>query len=184
MREPLEPHLQNCIRLDFAQRKFPHQADAGYIGRLRPADQGNHCIQVIERDLEALENMSPLFRLAQLEGGSTDDDLAPVLDEMMQDLLEVQHFRPVVHQRKHDDPEGRLELCELIQIIQGDERDFSALELDDDADAFPIGFVAQIGNPFDPFIPDQLGIEVFAGRDVTHFLGDRALAGSLQLCHE
>ena len=76
---------------------------------------------------------------------------------MMQDLLEVQHFRPVVYQRKHDDPEGRLELRELIQIVQGDERDFPALELDDDADTLPIGFVAQIGNPFDPFIPDQLG---------------------------
>src|SRR5207253_3570493 len=92
LREPLEPHLQNCIRLDFAQCKFPHQADAGYIGRLRPSDQGNHCIQVIERDLEALENMGPLFRLAQFEGGPTDDDLAPVLDEMMQNLFEVQYF--------------------------------------------------------------------------------------------
>ena len=99
--------------------------------------------------------MGALFRLAQLEGGPTDDDLAPVLDEMMQDLLEVQHFRPVVHQREHDDPEGCLELRELIEIVQGDERNFPALELDDDANAFPIGLVAQIGNPFDPFVPDQ-----------------------------
>ena len=157
LREPLEPHLQNRIRLDFAQRKLPHQAGSGFIGRLRPSDQGNHRIQVIERDLETLEDMGPLFRLAQLEGGPTDDDFAPMLDEMMQDLLEVQHFRPVVHQREHDDPEGRLELRELIQIVQRDERDFPALELDDDADAFPIGFVAQIGNPFDPFVLDQLG---------------------------
>ena len=46
LREPLEPHLQNRIRLDFAQRKFSHQADTGFIGRLRPPDQGDHRIQV------------------------------------------------------------------------------------------------------------------------------------------
>ena len=119
--------------------ELPHQADPGFIGRLRPPNQGDHRIQVIERNLEALEDMGTLFRLAELEGGPTDDDLAPVLDEMMQDLLEVQHFRPVVHQRQHDDPEGRLELRELIEIVQGDERNFAALEFDDDADAVPIG---------------------------------------------
>ena len=82
--------------MDFAQRKFPHQALAGLIGRLRQPDQGNDRIQIVERDLKAFEDMGPLFRFAQFESGPSDHDFATMLDEMVQDLLEVQDLWPLV----------------------------------------------------------------------------------------
>src|SRR5215831_1040666 len=100
--------------------------------------------------------MRSLFGLAQLEGGTTDNDFAAMLEEGMQDLLEIQDFWPVIDQRKHDHAECRLQLGVFVQIIQHDEGDLSALEFDDDPYALAVrGFVAEIRDALDPIVLNQ-----------------------------
>ena len=77
----MQLHVQDRVGLDLGQLELPHEPFPRHIGGLGAADQGDHCVQVVQRDLKALKHMSPLLSLAELEGCPADDDLAPVLDE-------------------------------------------------------------------------------------------------------
>ncbi len=63
-----------------------HQAVARLGRALRPANQLDDLVEVIERDLEAFEDVGARLGLAQLELGAAPDDLAPELDEVLDDL--------------------------------------------------------------------------------------------------
>ena len=65
---------------------------------------------MIERDLQAFEDVRAGFRLAQLELGAAPDDLAPEFEEALDDVDERQHPRPAADDRQHDDAKRRLEL--------------------------------------------------------------------------
>ena len=93
---------------------------------------------MIEGDLESFENMRPFFGLSEFEGGPPHHDFASMLEEMMQNLLEREDLRAIVHQRQHDDAEGRLELGMFIQIIQHHQGDFIPLQFDNHPNPFTI----------------------------------------------
>ena len=101
--------------------------------------------------------MVPRLGFAQLELGTADDDLAPEIDEALDQLGEVQHLGPPADDGEHDDAEALLQLRVFVEIVEDHFRHFAALQLDDDAHALAIGFVAQIGNTFDGLLTDQLG---------------------------
>jgi hypothetical protein len=60
---------------------------------LRPADDRDHLVDVVDGDLEALEDVLALLRLGEVELGPPDDDLVPVLDEVLEHLLQRHHLR-------------------------------------------------------------------------------------------
>ena len=70
-----------CDRLNCVIR--PSRASAGLFDR---ANQRDHRVEVIERDLQAFEDVGARLGLAQLELGPAADDLAPELDEVLDDL--------------------------------------------------------------------------------------------------
>ena len=70
------------------QAELRHQAVARLGRTLRRADQRDHRIDVIERDLQAFEDVAPGLGLAQLELGAPPHDLAPELDEVVDELDE------------------------------------------------------------------------------------------------
>ena len=73
------------------------------------------------------------------------DDFLAVRDVALDHLLDVHDPRPAVVDRQHDHAEGVLELGVLVEVVDDDLRNGVALQLDDDADAFLVGFVADVG---------------------------------------
>ena len=64
------------------------------LGRaLGGANERDHLVEVIERDLQPFEDVGARFRLPQLELGAAANDLAPELDEVLEDLEQRQHLR-------------------------------------------------------------------------------------------
>ena len=124
---------------------------------LRSADQRDDRVEMVERDLEAFEDVGAGLGLAQLELGAAADDLAPELDEVLDDLEQAQHARPAADDRQQRDAVAHLQLRVLVEIVEHDVRQLAALELDDDAHAVAARLVAQIGNAFDLLVADELG---------------------------
>ena len=83
-------------------------------------------------------------RFFQFKLGAAGDDRLAVLDEDLQGTLERQQARFAVHQRQHLHAKGGLQggvFVELVEHLLGLR---AALQLDDDAHAAPVGFVAQV----------------------------------------
>ena len=68
--QPLQLHVENGLRLHLRQLELGHQAFARFGRILRSPNQLDHLVQVIERDLQALEDVRAGFGLAQLELGA------------------------------------------------------------------------------------------------------------------
>ena len=84
--QPLQLHVEDRLRLELRQLELRHQAVARFGRALRPANQLDHLVEVIERDLEAFEDVGARLGLAQLELGPAPHDLAAELDEVLDDL--------------------------------------------------------------------------------------------------
>ena len=99
---------------------------------------------MIERDLQPFQDVAARFGFAELELRPSTNDLATELDEVVEDLEERQHLRPATDNRQHVDAERRLQLRVLVEIVENDLANFTALQVDDDAKAIAIGFVADV----------------------------------------
>ena len=67
-----------------------HQVVARGLGRARVADRGDDLVDVVERDLEAFEDVGAPAGPLQLELGAPGDDLLAVRDVLLQRPLERQ----------------------------------------------------------------------------------------------
>ena len=85
-----------------------------------------------------------------------DDDLAPVLQEELEELLEVEQARLAVDQRHHVHAEAVLQLRELEQVVEDDLGDLAALQLDHHAHAGLVRLVAQVGDALELLLADEL----------------------------
>ena len=108
--QALQLHVEDRLRLDLRQAELRHQALARLAGILRGANQRDDRVEVIERDLQPFEDVPARFGLAQLELGPAAHDLAPELDEVVDQLDERQHLRPPADDGQHDDAEAALQL--------------------------------------------------------------------------
>src|SRR5206468_12589681 len=96
-------------------------------------------------------------RLAQHEHGSAWYDLAAMLEEDLDQVLQVAQLRLVVDQRHHVDAEGVLQLRLLVQVVQHHLGHFAALQFDDDAHARLVGLVLDVADAFELLLVNQLG---------------------------
>ena len=80
-----EPHVEDGLRLELGQVEAGHQVVPRVVDLLRLADRLDHRVEVVEGDLEALEDVRPGARLAEVELGPAPDDLAPVLEVVDED---------------------------------------------------------------------------------------------------
>ena len=114
--------------------------------------------------------MAPFARLAQLEHRAARDDFAPVRDERLEQVLEVEEPRLAVDQRHHVHMEGVLQLRHLVEVVQHDFRNLAALQLDDHAHARLVGLIAQVRDALESLVGDQLG-ELLEQRLLVHLVG-------------
>ena len=125
------------------------------VGRL--ADGLDDRVEVVERDLEALEDVRPIARLPEVELGAPPDDLAPPVDVVLQDLLERQRLGLAVDERQHVHVEGELQRGVLEQVVEHLLRRCVPLALDDQAHAVAVRLVAHVGDALDLLALHQVG---------------------------
>jgi hypothetical protein len=101
--------------------------------------------------------VAALARLAQLENGAPGDHFAPMRQEALEHLLQVEQARLAIDQRHHVHAEGVLQLRLLVQVVEHHLGHFAALQLDHHAHAGLVGLVADVGNALDLLLVDQFG---------------------------
>ena len=140
--ETLELHFEDGLGLNFGEFEAGHKAGQGFFAGLGSADEGDHLVNVVDGDAEALQDMGAGFGLAQVEEGAFADHVAPVIDKVGEQFAQGKVLGPVVDQGQQDDAEGGLHLGVLVQLVENHLPVFAALQLDDDAHAFAVRLVA------------------------------------------
>ena len=134
------------------------------------ADDLDHLVEVGQGDEVSLQHLGAALSLAQLEAGAAQHDLAAVLDEAVDQLLEIERLRAARIDGELADGEGGLQRGHLIELVDRDLRDGVALELDDHARVV-VGLVAHVAD-----FREFLGVDQFgdAGDQVraVHIVGD------------
>ena len=101
--------------------------------------------------------MLALPRLAQQVIRAAADHIDAMIDETPENVRQAQLARLPVHDGQHDHAEVDLELGVLVEIVEDHLGLLAALQLEDDAHAVAIAFVANLGNAFQPLLVHQAG---------------------------
>ena len=134
-----------------------HQRGLRDRRRRRGLDGLDELVDVGQRDRQAFEHVAALARLAQLEDRAPRHDLAAVLEEDRDQVLQVAQLRLVVDQRDHVHAERVLQLRLLVQVVQHHLGHFAALELDHHPHARLVGLVLDVADALELLLVDQLG---------------------------
>src|SRR5207247_9211876 len=98
--QPAELHLEARLRLSLGEANaLAELSDEERLLSLVRADELDDLVDVVVRDLEALEDVRALFRPAEIVLGATADDLPPMVDGVLEDLLERERLRMVAAER-------------------------------------------------------------------------------------
>ena len=139
------------------------------IGRV--ADKLDDLVDVGNRDGQADQHVSAVARLAQQVFGAAADDFFAEADEGLQHVDQRHHFRLAAVQRHHVGAEGGLQRGKAIELVEDDLGVGVALELDDDAVALTVGFVADVGDALDALVAHQFG-HLLDHRRLVHLIGN------------
>ena len=133
------------------------EAGAGFRRVLRGADQRDDLVDVGDGDGEAGERMGARAGLGEQMGRAPGDDLLAEVDEGRDDVPKIHHLRPAAAQRQHVHAEAGLQRRVAVELVEHHLGHGAAPELDDDAHAVAVGFVAQVGDPLDAALVHQGG---------------------------
>jgi len=95
--EPAQLHIQNCLRLEFAQFKTLDQVRLGNIGILRFTDRFDHRVEIVKRDQIAIENMLRA-RPSPNQNSCADNDRLAMFNENLQRTFQRERARLAIHQ--------------------------------------------------------------------------------------
>src|SRR5664279_2143317 len=91
-----QTHVEDGLGLELGEVEARHQVGPGEVDVGRRPDRPDHLVQVVEGDLEALEDVGAGLGLAEVELRAPSDDLAAVVDVVLQDALQRQSLRLAV----------------------------------------------------------------------------------------
>ena len=111
--------------------------------------------------------------LGQVVLSAPGDDVARVLDEVLQGLLERERLWPALHDGQHVDAERLLQRRHLPQVVLHHLRHRVLLQVDDHPHALAVRLVAHVSDAIDLLVSHQL-------RDLLHQLGLVHLVGDLR----
>ena len=75
-----QAHVEDGLGLDLGQRELAHQLGPGRVDVVGGADEGDHGVEVVERDQVALEHVRPPLGPIELELRAAGDDLLLVVE--------------------------------------------------------------------------------------------------------
>ena len=148
-----------------------HQLLARRVRVGRGADQADHLVDIGDRDGEAAQDVGALARLVEQELGAPADDLLAELDKGADQVLEVEHLRTAAVERHHVGAERGLQGRVAVELVEHDVGHGVALQLDDDAHAVAVGFVAKVGDALELLVAHELGDLLDEGR-LVHLIRD------------
>ena len=146
------------------------QVFAGIGAAGRSADDLDHVVDVIEGDVVAEQNVLALAGLAQFVLRAAAHHINAVLDKKAQQFEQAEFARLAGDDGQQDHAERFLHLRELVEFVEDDLRLFVALDLDDDAHAVAVAFIANVGDAFDFLVLNQLG-DVLDQAGFVHLVG-------------
>ena len=153
-----QAQVEDRRRLDLGQREARDELVARVLAVARGADELDDRVEVVERDEQALEHVDAALEHAQLVLRAAHDDLALVLDVVLDDLAQRQRPRHVLDERDHVHAERRLQRGVLVELVEDDLGDLVALERDDDAHPAALGgVVLEVGDAADLLLAHELG---------------------------
>ena len=144
VRETLETHVQNGLRLDFIQTESLHQGSACFLGGLAGADQPDDLIQVVHGNHETFQNMCPCPGLLEIIFRTAGDHMLLVLDEIMNHGLEAHLNGLAVRDGHHVHAERHLQITVFVQVCKNLLRVRVLSKLDDGTHAHPVRFIPDI----------------------------------------
>ncbi len=136
--QPLQPEVQDRLRLTLGELEGLHKVVARRLHRTALADRRNDLVEVRERDQQPFEDVRPRLCPLQLVARPAGDHVELVGDVVLEDLPVRERLRDAVHEGHQVHAEALLHLGVLVQVVQDDLRHRLALELDDDAHPVPV----------------------------------------------
>ena len=121
------------------------------------ADDGDHVIDVIERQPVAFQDVLSVFRLGQQERRAPAHHVDAVFDEVANRLHQAHFFWLVIGDGQEDHAEALLHLRVLVELVEHDLRFGASLQFDDDAHTVAIGFIANVADVVDHFVVGEFG---------------------------
>ena len=108
--------------------------------------------------------MGPFFCFAQIIAGTPDNDIGSMGNKMIKDFLKREQLRPVIDHRQEDDAKTGLHIGVFIKLVNHHFSELIAFKPNGHTHTISVGFIPNIGDAGNHFIPDQLG-------DLFHQLG-------------
>src|SRR4051794_8904149 len=121
--EALQREVEDRLRLDAREAELLDQAAPRRVRIARAADEGDHLVEVVERNQAPLEDVHALLGAAQLVLRAAHYHVALVTHVRIDDARQRERARDAVDERDGVDAEGRLHRRVLVELVQGDLRD-------------------------------------------------------------
>ena len=151
-----EAQVEDRRRLEDRELEPLDELVARGVAVARPADELDDRVEVVERDEEALEDVGAGLALGELVLRAADDDLALVLDVVLEDLAQRERLRHALDERDRVHAERRLHRRVLVEQVEHDARVGVALALDDQPHAAAVGVVVDVRDAGDLLVGHEL----------------------------
>ena len=155
--EPLQPHVENGVRLLFAQLEPLGEVDHRVRPVARLFQKLDHFVDVGESLDEPDQNMLSLLRLFKVELGAPGDHVFLMLDIRFEYLFEIEHLGRSVHQGEHDHGIAYLHLRMLEEQVEHDLRADVLFHFDDYPHAVAVGLLVNVAYALYPLLLDKFG---------------------------
>ena len=107
------------VRRDFRNWPFARDQRSARLGRAgRSANDADDFVQIGDGNNKSKQQMRPFARFVQFELGSAGDNLFTEADECLNDVAQVEDFRPSAANGEHIGGKARLRLRMAPQLVQ------------------------------------------------------------------
>ena len=155
--EASELHVQDRLCLLLVEIERGHEAVSRGFYVCGAADELDDCVDLIESDEQAFEDVRSCARFSQLELRAPPDDLASEFDVVLQGGFDGQELRLALDEGADVCGECLLHLGQLVQVVQDDHSLGAAAQLHDDAHSPSVGFVSDFGDAVEALVLDEGG---------------------------
>ena len=154
--ELTQTHLDDGLALQLIQAKACLKS-ALCIGRcLTLLDDLHYFVDVVAGNDVALQNVSPLFSLAEVVLRAADGNIVTMGDEIADEVLQGEQLRTPLNQGDAVHAETRLHRCHLEELVQNDTGVSIALQVNHDTHAFAVALVVDVADAVYLLLAHQL----------------------------
>ncbi len=164
---------QTDVLRDVPDRPFLGQQACAGFGRIRgAADHRHHFIEVGDRNDQTQQKVRAFPCLGEFELGAPRNHFLAEGDEGLNEIAQVQGFRPPAPDRQHIRRKRGLRRRVPPDLIEHHFGCGIAFQVDHHPHAFTRGFVADVGNAFDPLFFGGIG-DLLHQAGFSYLIGDR-----------